>query len=66
MPLPDSDYFTTFFATPLGVAALGDGAAQAWLNDIYAAVHDASEDYYEDSVTLLCRLAMTGNFWAPA
>ena len=29
-------------------------------------VADRPEDYYEDSVTLLCLLVMTGNWWDPA
>ena len=64
-PLPNSDYFTTFFVAPMGVAAMNDPAQQDWLNAIYDSVHNTHEDYYEDSVTLLCLLAMTGNFWAP-
>ncbi len=63
--LPDSDYFTTFFAAPFGVAAMTEPTQQQWLNDIYDSVHDTSEDYYEDSVTLFCMLVMTGNFWDP-
>ncbi|HLA86813.1 MAG TPA: glycosyl hydrolase family 8 [Anaerolineales bacterium] len=64
-PLPDSDYFTTFFVAPMGVAAMSDTAQQDWLNAVYDSVYDTHEDYYEDSVTLLCLLVMTGNFWAP-
>lgn len=61
---PDTNYFTTFFAAPIGVAAMLTGD-QAWLDAIYDAVRDVQEDYYEDTVTLLCLLVMTGNFWAP-
>jgi endoglucanase len=64
-PLPDSDYFSTFFVSPLGVAAMNDPAQQDWLNAVYDSVRDRHEDYYEDSVTLLCLLAMTGNSWTP-
>lgn len=64
-PLPDSDYFTTFFVAPMGVAAMTDPTQQEWLNAIYDSVYDRHEDYYEDSVTLLCLLVMTGNFWTP-
>jgi endo-1,4-beta-D-glucanase Y len=59
------DYFTTFFASPLGVAAMTNPSQQAWLNGIYDAVYNTPEDYYEDSVTLLCLLVMTGNYWDP-
>ena len=64
-PLPNSDYFTTFFVAPMGVAAMSDPAQQDWLNAIYDSVYDMHQDYYEDSVTLLCLMVMTGNFWSP-
>ena len=60
---PDSDYFTTFFAAPLGVAAMTEPLLHDWLDAIYGAVYERSEDYYEDSVTLICLLVMSGNFW---
>jgi endo-1,4-beta-D-glucanase Y len=60
-----SDYFTTFFAAPLGVAAMTVPSQQAWLNAIYDAVRQRQESYYEDSITLLCMLVMTANFWDP-
>lgn len=61
-PLVGSEYFTTVFAAPLGVAAMIDGGAEAWLDAVHDGVHDRSENYYEDNVTLLCLFAMTGNF----
>lgn len=64
-PLPDSDYFTTFFVAPMGVAAMNDPAQQEWLNKIYDSVYAAHIDYYEDSVNLLCLMVMSGNFWSP-
>jgi endo-1,4-beta-D-glucanase Y len=64
-PLPNSNYFTTFFVAPMGVAAMNDPAQQAWLNAIYDSVYDTHLDYYEDSINLLCMLVMSGNFWAP-
>ncbi len=64
-PLPDSDYFTTFFVAPMGVAAMTDPDQQQWLNAVYDSVYNQHEDYYEDSVTLLCLLMMTGNAWTP-
>jgi endo-1,4-beta-D-glucanase Y len=64
-PLPDSDYFTTFFAAPLGVAAMLNPDQQQWLNNIYDSVYNTHEDYYEDSVTLLCLITMSGNMWVP-
>lgn len=64
-PLRSGDYFSTFFAAPLGVAAMTVAEQQAWLNAINDAIRTTHEDYYEDSVTLLCLLVMTGNYWDP-
>jgi endo-1,4-beta-D-glucanase Y len=60
------DYFTTVFVAPIAVAAMTEPSQQQWLDDLYDAVHGRFEDYYEDSVTLLCLLVMTGNFWDPS
>lgn len=65
VPLPDSDYFTTFFIAPMGVAAMSDPAQQDWLNKIYDSVYDTHIDYYEDTIDLLCMMVMSGNFWSP-
>lgn len=59
------NYFSSFFAAPLGVAAMSNPNQQTWLNAIYDAVYQQHEDYYEDSVTLLSLLVMTGNYWDP-
>jgi hypothetical protein len=64
-PLPGSDYFSIVFAAPFGVAAMTEPGQQAWLNAIYDAVSTSHEEYYEDSVTLLSLLVMTGNYWDP-
>lgn len=64
-PLDDSNYFTIFFAAPMGVAAMTSAPLQDWLNDLYDAVYATSEDYYEDTVALLSLLVMTGNWWEP-
>jgi endo-1,4-beta-D-glucanase Y len=64
-PVANSDYFSTFFAAPLGVAAMLVPSQQVWLNSIYDSVRTKSQDYYADSVTLLCLLIMTGNYWDP-
>ncbi len=64
-PLKGSDYFTTFFAAPIGVAAMLDPGNQSWLNALYDSVRATHEDYFEDSIALQCLLVMTGNFWNP-
>lgn len=64
--ISSGNYFTTFFAAPFGVAAMTGGTAQQqWLNSIYDAVKTTHEDYYEDSITMMCLLVMTGNYWNP-
>jgi endoglucanase len=65
-PVDNSDYFSTFFAAPFGVAAMLVPSQQVWLNSIYDSVKSKSQDYYADSVTLLCLLIMTGNYWDPS
>jgi hypothetical protein len=64
-PLPPDEDSTTFFIAPLGVAAMTMPEQQDWLNALYDAVYNQHTDYYEDSVTLLCLLVMTGNYWDP-
>jgi endo-1,4-beta-D-glucanase Y len=64
-PLPGSNYFTTFFAAPIGVAAMTAPSQQAWLNALYDSVRTVREDYYEDTITLLALLVMTRSFWDP-
>lgn len=64
-PLSGSNYFTTFFAAPFGVAAMLDTGGQAWLNAVYEAVRTSNEGYYEDSLSLLSLLVMGGHWWDP-
>lgn len=59
---PIGAFFTSFFAAPFGVAAMVDPGGQAFLDAVYEAVRARVESYYEDSVTLLCLLVMSGNF----
>lgn len=63
---PVDGYFTTFFAAPFGVAMMLDPSGQGWLNAVYDRVRQEQEGYYEDTVTLLCLLAMTRNWWDPS
>ncbi len=65
-PVAGSNYFTSAFAAPLGVAAMSSATQQQWLNDLYEAVRLSQEGYYEDTLTLLSMLVMTGNYWSPA
>lgn len=65
-PLPQGNYFSIFFVAPFAVAAMSDPSQQQWLNDLYDAVYRRHEDYYEDSVTLLSLMTITGNMWSPS
>ena len=64
-PLPGTNYLSTAFIAPLGVAAMNVPTQQEWLNTIYDAVNQEHQDYYEDTLDLLSLLVMTGNFWDP-
>ena len=63
--VPTGDYFTSFFVSPFGVGVMTTPEHQTYLNNLYDLVYQRHEDYYEDSVTLLSLLVMTGNFWDP-
>ena len=65
VPIPGSNYFTTAFVAPFGVAAMTDPASQGFLNAIFDSVVDSDEDYYEDSIALLSSVVMSGNWWQP-
>ncbi len=54
-----------FMPAPFDMAAMANPAQQGWLNAVYAALRQHHEGYYEDSVTLLSLLVMTGNYWDP-
>ena len=62
---PYDDYFTSFFVSPFGVGVMTTPGNQSYLNSLYDLIYQRHEDYYEDSVTLLSLLVMTGNFWDP-
>jgi endo-1,4-beta-D-glucanase Y len=59
---PLADYFTSFFAAPVAVAASTAPGQRRWERSLMRAVRDQREDYYEDSVTLLCLLTIRGAF----
>ena len=63
--LPDSDFISTVFIAPFGVAAMNFPKQQSWLNNVYETVYQNHQEYYEDTINLLSMMVMTGNFWAP-
>jgi endo-1,4-beta-D-glucanase Y len=60
-----NDYDTACFISPTGVAAMVT-TNQAWLNRTFAYAMKRKDQYYEDSVSLLSLLVMSGNAWLPA
>lgn len=70
LPLPYESENSTLFVAPMAVASMllpsNDDGAQEWLDDLYANIRDRHMDYYEDSVTLLCLMVLSGNFWSPS
>jgi endo-1,4-beta-D-glucanase Y len=64
-PLQDSNFLSTAFVAPLGVAAMNVPTQQKWLNNIYNVINQEHQDYFEDTLNLLSLLIMTGNFWDP-
>ncbi len=62
---PDANYFSTAFAAPLAVACMCAPGLQGYLNGLYDAVHSSNEDYYEDTLTAICLLVLSGNWWTP-
>ena len=59
-----NNYDSACFIAPTGVAAMATGH-QLWLNATFAYAASRRESYYEDSVSLLCLLVMSGNAWLP-
>ncbi len=57
------NYFSTFFAAPFGVALMTTPAHQVYLNNLYNLIYTTPEDYFEDTINLLCLLVMSGNYW---
>jgi hypothetical protein len=51
------------FVSLFGVAAMV-GSDQAWLDAIRNGMA-IDQGYYGDSITMLCMIVMSGNWWAP-
>jgi endo-1,4-beta-D-glucanase Y len=58
------DFDTACFISPTGVAAMATGN-QRWFNQTFAYALKRRENYYEDTVNLLCMLVMSGKAWLP-
>ncbi|MBL7015991.1 MAG: beta-glucanase [Kiritimatiellales bacterium] len=57
-----NNYDTACFISPTGVGAMVT-TNQSWLNSAFTYAANRKEAYYEDSVSLLSMLVMSGNAW---
>ena len=64
---PIGDYNSTAFTSPFLVACMADKSAtsQSFLNKGWNEIKIEKEEYYEDSINLLCMLLLSGNWWKP-
>ena len=62
-PLKNSSYDTSIFISTFAIAAMHSKEQSLWLNRLYEHVYKLHIDYYEDSVTLLSLLILSGNYW---
>jgi len=63
-----SDYNALAFVAPFGVGAMVGANNQTWLNGIWRLVVNRpieAEDYYGNTLKLLCLIVMSGNWWNP-
>ncbi|MCG8569541.1 MAG: glycosyl hydrolase family 8 [Spirochaetes bacterium] len=63
--LSGSEYFTGAFAAPFLAGCTVNPANQDYLNNGWELIRNNKESYYEDNVTLLCMLFISGNWWNP-
>ena len=64
--LKNGDYLSKAFIAPFGVAAMIDSNNQEFVNKVFDLCVTLPQDYFEDTVGLLCLLLITGNFWLPS
>ena len=64
-PLPGRDYTSNAFTAPFIAACIVDSAHQQYLNDGWSLIKDVHDDYYADTINLLCMLLISGNWWHP-
>ena len=58
-PVHNSDFGTACFISPTGVAAMALGM-EPWKEKVKLYALDSKEEYYEDSINLLCLILMSG------
>lgn len=60
-------YNTTAFTSPFLAACMADAssATQNFIDEGIKVITEVPEEYYEDSINLLCMLLLSGNWWRP-
>ncbi len=59
------NYVDMAFVAPFTAACIVDSAHQNYLNQGWSLISSTREDYYGDSISLLCMILISGNWWAP-
>lgn len=65
---PLVEYTSLAFSTPFAVSAMIDGSNQDWLNSLwtYTSTQPTGDNnYFANSIRLLCFLVVSGNWWTP-
>jgi endo-1,4-beta-D-glucanase Y len=53
------------YQSPFMVSAMIDGSNQQWLNKLWDNAVNNHNSYFGDSITLLCLITASGNWWLP-
>ncbi len=67
-PLPDQDQNVLPFNAPLAVSAMVSATNQVWLDALWQDLNSplaGDRTYYGNNLTMLCMLALSGNWWSP-
>ena len=60
-----ADYGSAAFTAPFIAACIVDSTHQEYLNEGWYLIKRVKQGYYSDSISLLCLLLISGNWWAP-
>ncbi|MBO0861736.1 MAG: chitosanase [Chloracidobacterium sp.] len=60
-----ASYRSLAFTSPFTAACIVDKSHQAYLNAGWNTIKNWREDYYGDTLNLLCMLLISGDWWAP-
>jgi len=63
--LPERNYADLAFQSPFMVSAMIDKSNQKWLNALWDNAVTKHDSYFGDSITMLCMIVASGNWWQP-